>query len=315
VQILFIKSFQKRSDDEDSIDDLGLPEANDKPINVYWKHPRCECLRLLKKKNGPNVPCKSSCGNFADLRGPHQKVVSYSFYGDTSSGYFKGIAVNMDLIRNLYQDWVVRVYHDIAPTNVKGSADLCELICSYPEFDDCYVGDLERDFKDLPKKFGMLWRFMVMGDPSVDIFAVRDLDSPVYQREVDAVNDWLAANKTWHIMRDNPMHVTSILGGMWGAKNTDNLTLMQTLRQQILNKAKHAFKSYDQTLLGMIVWPEAKKSMVAHDSFLCDSYEGSKPWPTQRANRTFVGDMYGISITRECPEKCRPPNHKDWKYC
>jgi hypothetical protein len=44
----------------------------------------------------------------------------------------------------------------------------------------------------------------------------RDLDSALTQRERDAVNVWLASNKSFHSMRDHPMHGVPMLGGMWG---------------------------------------------------------------------------------------------------
>lgn len=121
----------------------------------------------------------------------------------------------MESITQLYSGWLVRLYHNISPDDKNGSEDLCDLVCKYSNLDDCYVGDLENQFTDLPSKFGMLWRFLVMGDSTVDVFGCRDLDSPVYQREVDAVSDWLAKNKTWHIMRDNVAHTTVILGNFF----------------------------------------------------------------------------------------------------
>ena len=55
-----------------------------------------------------------------------------------------------------------------------------------------------------------------MADPLVGEWHSRDLDSRPSQREVDAVNDWLPSGKTYHIMRDNPVHNTKILGGAFG---------------------------------------------------------------------------------------------------
>lgn len=297
------------------LEDIEI-HVKDRPIPVYWQHPHCGCVREVPKPEHTQVTVTSSCGTFSTLRGPHQKVVSYSFYGDTKSGYFKGVSINTKSIAKLYPGWTVRLYHNISPKNPEGMKDLCSLFCTYSNLDECYVEDLERSFIDLQSKFGMLWRFMVMGDPTVDVFAVRDLDSPVYQREVDAVSDWLATNKTFHIMRDNPAHVTHILGGMWGARNTnDNLKEMQEMRQKILDGGSSWFKSFDQLLLSRIVWPIAKSNMVAHDSFLCQAFEGTKPWPSKRSNFTFVGDMEGLYIRQTCPEECRPLDHKDWIYC
>ncbi len=66
----------------------------------------------------------------------------------------------------------------------------------------------------------MLWRFAPMADPLVQEFHSRDLDSTVSQREVDAVNDWIETKYSFHIMRDNPYHRATILGGMFGIKLT-----------------------------------------------------------------------------------------------
>ena len=43
----------------------------------------------------------------------------------------------------------------------------------------------------------------------------------MWQREVAAVNDWLTTKKTFHIMRDNPMHNTRIMGGAFGMQLTE----------------------------------------------------------------------------------------------
>jgi hypothetical protein len=42
----------------------------------------------------------------------------------------------------------------------------------------------------------------------------RDSDSRIIPREEEAVRDWLASNKTYHIMRDHPAHCIPILGGI-----------------------------------------------------------------------------------------------------
>ena len=52
-----------------------------------------------------------------------------------------------------------------------------------------------------------------MVDPLVSEFHSRDLDSVPSPREVDAVKEWLhSKNKTFHIMRDHPLHGVPILG-------------------------------------------------------------------------------------------------------
>ena len=110
--------------------------------------------------------------------------------------------------------------------------------------DLCSVKSLQH-FGDLSKVFGMIWRFLPLADPTVDILVSRDLDSrlvitscfrrlqEIYLvedflsyfcrfslREKCAVSDWITSDLPFHIMRDHPAHGTYILGGMWGAKLT-----------------------------------------------------------------------------------------------
>jgi hypothetical protein len=52
-----------------------------------------------------------------------------------------------------------------------------------------------------------------MLDDMVDTLMSRDSDSVIITREQDAVAEWLASNKTYHIMRDHPQHDVFFLGG------------------------------------------------------------------------------------------------------
>ncbi|GAB6030747.1 hypothetical protein CHUAL_007598 [Chamberlinius hualienensis] len=257
---------------------------------------------------------QSTCPS-ANIRGNHQNVLSFSFYGDTKSKYFKGVAVNAELIAKLYPGWTMRLYHNISQSDTPSMTDLCKAVCKFSHLDECYVGDIAEQFRNIESTFGMIWRFAVLGDPTVDMFGVRDLDSQIYQREIDAVNDWLKTGKTFHIMRDNSGHSTRILGGMWGAKNAKNITVMRDLFNQMLSEGNVQKKGHDQFLLSKYVWPIAKYDMVSHDSFLCKIYRNTTPWPTPRVNGTFVGDTAGSFIAKPCPLRCRPKDHPDWIYC
>ncbi|GAB6030746.1 hypothetical protein CHUAL_007597 [Chamberlinius hualienensis] len=283
-------------------------------FGALWRiHPKCRCVKNILTV-GQIYDAHSTCPS-ANVRGYHQNVLSFSFYGDTKSGYFKGVAVNAESIAKLYPGWTMRLYHNINPSDNESTADLCREVCRFSHLDECYIGDIAEQFHNIESNFGMLWRFAVMGDPTVDAFGVRDLDSQIYQREVDAVNDWLKTGKTFHIMRDNPYHNAFILGGMWGAKNTKNINAMRELFHKVLTDGHSHDKGYDQEVLFKFVWPVANNDMVSHDSFMCKAFPGTSPWPTPRVNGTFVGDMYGLSITEPCPPSCRPKDHQDWIYC
>ena len=126
-----------------------------------------------------------------------QKVVGFSFYGNTSSGvhkakqYFEGIQENLALVSRLYgADWSVRLYYDLDQEDPLHQ-DLCNMACDHPSLDLCYVRDLPgTPVQDASSVFAMNWRFLPTLDPQVDIFLCRDLDSRVTEREVAAVKDW-----------------------------------------------------------------------------------------------------------------------------
>ena len=64
----------------------------------------------------------------------------------------------------------------------------------------------------------MMWRFLPLADPLVDIVLSRDLDSVVNQRELAAVQEWLQSGALFHVMRDHPFHQTEILGQLYHHK-------------------------------------------------------------------------------------------------
>ena len=156
----------------------------------------------------------------------------------------------------------------------------------------------------------------------------RDLDSALTKRERDAVNAWFASNKTFHSMRDHPQHGVPMLGGMWGFRPSMNRAMASLMHEKIHNKeliVKYGGRG-DQSFLSEHVWPKAKFSAIAHDSFLCANGYGHKTeaFPTQRpsANETncFIGCIrpccgQGKMPFGECPKACRPTDHPDWLYC
>ncbi|CAF4977274.1 unnamed protein product [Rotaria sp. Silwood1] len=156
----------------------------------------------------------------------------------------------------------------------------------------------------------------------------RDLDSALTKREREAVDVWLASNKSFHAMRDHPMHSVPMLGGMWGFRPSLNRNLSRLIHDKIHNQ--DLIRNYtgraDQGFLAAHIWPFAKASAIAHDSFSCAHGFGhpAQPFPTQRplANETncFVGCVrpccgHGRMPFGQCPIQCRPNEHPEWIYC
>ena len=111
-------------------------------------------------------------------------------------------------MKKTYPNWILRVYHD---ASIKTDV-ICPIECIHDHVDFCNTNALEKysnvgDY--IPPK---IWRFLPAGDTFVDVMGSRDLDSPLGQRELDAVNEWLSSSKSWHAMRDHPYHAVPMLG-------------------------------------------------------------------------------------------------------
>jgi hypothetical protein len=154
-----------------------------------------------------------TCQIYSELRrGPGQRVLGFSLYGKHKS-YYKKLRNITLAVKKMYPDWLIRVYHD---SSIDTSI-ICEIECQrdyetnalLDNTDFCDVEELNlnignlmtnRTF-DLRYVHAMMWRWFPLFDSYVDVFASRDSDSYVLQREVDSVKVWLESNNLGHIMR------------------------------------------------------------------------------------------------------------------
>ena len=179
------------------------------------------------------------------------KIISYSLWG-TDLKYLVGAQRNADLIDEIYPGWVGRFY--IAETTPYS------FIADLESRENCQViikpgmGDWK----------SMYWRFEPAGESNVDVMISRDTDSRINLREKAAVDEWLASDKGFHIMRDHPWHKFPVLGGMWGAK------------KGVLSDMKDLINNFAQ-----------------EDKYGTDyEFFGGRPFPLQRQNYEFVGQVF-----------------------
>lgn len=173
----------------------------------------------------------------------------------------------------------------------------------------------------------MIWRFFPILDPQVDLYVSRDLDSRLNRREAAAVKEWLASDKHFHFMRDHPAHSIEILGSGWGLNlGRHNSTVRRTVveafkqaaRDPLFWAARDAYGP-DQGFLKRYLWPWGKWSALSHDAYTCQRFPRTSAFPTQREDgeSNFVASVVEAKdvMRQECPESCRPKDHKDWKLC
>lgn len=198
------------------------------------------------------------------------KVIAFSLWGKNPK-YTIGAIRNAELSKDIYPGWICRFYtgddvsEDIENQLLDNGAEVCRM-----------------DGSDWN---GMFWRFFAAD--SSHIMISRDTDSRLGLREKAAVDEWLASDKDFHIMRDHPYHQTEILGGMWGVRGG----LLSGIKDMIANYNTREYNNkyqVDQNFLREIIYPLIKDKSMVHDE-----YFQKMPFPTQRKNaQDFVGQVY-----------------------
>ncbi|XP_059352878.1 uncharacterized protein LOC130688600 [Daphnia carinata] len=265
----------------------------------------------------------------------HQKVIAYTIFGKVTERYNSLLTNISSTAQKLYPGWIVRIYHNFRNQSEEAHQHLCEVYCQFNNVDLCSVPELIQRIRDASKTNQMepieadlldglnlrMLRYLVTFDPNVDIFISRDVDSMIWQREVDAVEQWLRSNYTFHLMRDHQSHTVTMLAGMWGAKMFQRRDLIEGLMRAIIRTGQDQIKNTDQVLLNATVWPTAQYDVMAHDSYHCQNSNFMAktlplrvfPFPSQRESGYFVGGVGQEKIPGKCPEACRLPEHKDWE--
>ncbi len=244
--------------------------------------------------------------------------------------YTTGVTKNLEEMRKFYPGYSMRVYTN---TPLLPQEPWCHLLCHNSDLFWCNIEKTPSHGNQSHMNF-MIWRFLPLGDPSVDIFLSRDLDSVVTEREAAAVQDWLGLpeKKAIQLMRDkSASHYTAMLGGMWGARNSyfgkgSNQSVNTLLRNILSVSANTLFltgKGFDQNVLNIQIYEPRRNQIVAYDSYFCLTFSKEtlvRPFPIKRKNaeNDFVGNPtwgQGNYQLMKCPKECRPSYGKDWKFC
>lgn len=226
------------------------------------------------------------------------KVISMSLYGDNSR-YTMGAIRNAQLLPITFPGWKLIIYVESQPIGrpyVYGkvpSTVLAKLIELGAEirYIDIRVTGLAP----------MLWRFTVMDDPAVDVFIVRDCDSRLTPRDAAVVSDWLMKGKAFHCIRDHPSHSNfPVSGGLWGARRKPFVAIFGKQRLSSVMRRYSSAYVQDMNFLAREVWPNVTHAAYCHDSFSCDRYAASHPFPMARVGAEHIGQVYDeFSIGRK----------------
>ena len=176
-----------------------------------------------------------------------KKVISFSLFGKHPK-YTLGAVANARHANRAYPGWVCRFY----------VAD------DVPEGTIVRLKDYGAEVINMGSYLGYkatLWRFFATVDPEVDIALLRDADSRFTKCELLMVNEWLASDKKFHVMRPRPSNLT-ILAGLWGVRgNIPNFKelLEDHLRSGVNNKGT------DEQFLRNKLYPQMKGKVFVHE--------------------------------------------------
>lgn len=199
------------------------------------------------------------------------KIISFSLWGQDPK-YTIGAIRNAELAPEIYPGWTCRFYTGEDVTD-EIKSKLLDLKSEVIE-----MGGADWN--------GMFWRFFAA--ENADIMISRDTDSRLGEREKAAVDEWLASDKDFHIMRDHPYHQTEILGGMWGCRN-GILKGIKGMIQDYDTKEYHNKYQVDQNFLREVVWPLVWDKSYVHDPYFSTGHE----FPTMREDmHDFVGQVF-----------------------
>lgn len=202
-----------------------------------------------------------------------KRVISYSLYGDIKK-YTYGAVKNAEDIPLYYPGWEGWFYVDnTVPKHIIRKLKLCGMKI------------INMDGKKYP--IAMMWRFLVFGHKDVNYAIVRDTDSRLSVRESNAVSEWIKSGKSFHIMRDHPLHDVLMMGGLWGAKAGKLGDIDKLIKEWHGEKADSA----DQLFLKDMIYPRARSDSFIHASF--NAYEPhAGPFSTKREGLNFVGEIF-----------------------
>lgn len=184
----------------------------------------------------------------------HKKIVAFSLFGEEPA-YCECSIINASAIKKIYPGWEMWLFYDQSvPRHVIGRLKRLGVKL---------VLASEKKISHWP---GTFWRFAAATIPGAQYVIFRDADSVVCEREKSLVDQWIASDKPFHIIRDWFTHTDLILAGLWGAyapfmENIGPWVEAYLSRNEDLHPT-HA----DQVFLAQCLWPRIKAFSLIHDS-------------------------------------------------
>jgi tetratricopeptide (TPR) repeat protein len=183
---------------------------------------------------------------------PGRHVISYSLWG-TKPFYSYGAMINLVLSRTVYPGWTCRFYVD---------ATVPRACVEFLANNGAEIFEIEKEYPGV----GLFQRFLVMNDPTVSRFLVRDCDARLSAAEADLTNEWLSSDFPFHAIRDHVLHNELMIGCLWSGRTDCGIDIVELMRQYFTGGPTAKY-GHDQRMLGLKLWPLIRDRCLVHDKY------------------------------------------------
>ena len=94
-----------------------------------------------------------------------------------------------------------------------------------------------RNIEDEYPGVGLFQRFLVMNDPAVGRFLVRDCDARLSAAEADLVRQWIDSDYPFHVVRDHVLHNELMIGCPWAGRTDCGIDIVELMRRYFTLRA------------------------------------------------------------------------------
>jgi tetratricopeptide (TPR) repeat protein len=181
-----------------------------------------------------------------------RNVISFSLWG-AAPFYAYGAMINLVLSRTVYPGWSCRFYVD----------DAVPAACT------SFLRENGADVRNIADEYpgvGLFQRFLVMNDPTVGRFLVRDCDARLSAAEADLVRQWIDSSFPFHAVRDHVMHNELMIGCTWAGRTDCGIDIVELMRRYFTNGPTAKY-GHDQRMLGLMLWPLIRDRVLVHDKY------------------------------------------------
>ena len=201
------------------------------------------------------------------------KLISYSLYGNDPK-YLQGAIRNSLLAKDFFPEWTTRFYcgKDVSSEILRKLEGLGSQV-------DTYQKDWHPN--------GMFWRYYASADNGYERIIFRDVDSRLSYRDVVSISQWEESERSFHIIRDHPFHMTQILGGLFGVTNSQKLLDLPWEKSKDFGTAV----GQDQRFLTKWIYPRLDLSdTLVHDNFFW--FEKERFYLEYGKDFTYMGESF-----------------------